>query len=290
MAFHSVPDTVREGLVSVKKAGLLSSWRGWTDKWMVLNARSVMIYKNQVRQQFAPDACLRISLNSITRLERTHSSRKGHCLLLEAAGTRYLLACRSDDDLYDWHDKIYANSPLMLFKAGDSTEVDLENIIRGYSSSADISSSRPSTPRTLPRKMPTADTPPLVMPPLFRSQTHSPASSHQLLLDLDDSQEQKVSVAEPIPIPTSSKNSDGLHPSERELIRKAVSLLCDLMEPRLLRKSEPGGERPFDLVEIRLRPLSRIKRRWGKGDIPDAEEMQTFADALRDGYVLCQDC
>jgi hypothetical protein len=60
------------------------------------------------------------------------------------------------------------------------------------------------------------------------------------------------------------------------------------MEPRLLRKSEPGGERPFDLVEIRLRPLSRIKRRWGKGDIPDAEEMQTFADALRDGYVLCQ--
>ncbi|KAF8216544.1 hypothetical protein K438DRAFT_1558305 [Mycena galopus ATCC 62051] len=90
---------------------------------------------------------------------------------------------------------------------------------------------------------------------------------------------------------TSSENSRGLRPGERELIRRAVSLLCDIMEPRLLRKSEPGGEKPFDLIEIRLRPLSRMKRRWGKhelGDVSDTEEIQTFADALRDGYVLCQ--
>ena len=135
MAFHSYNlDTLREGPVTVRKAGLLSSWRGWTDKWMVLNARSLTIYKNQVRHQSIPAKGIRISLNSITRLERTHSSRKGHCLLLDAAGTRYLLACRSDDDLYDWHDIIYSVSPLMLFRAGESKEIDLESIIRGYSS------------------------------------------------------------------------------------------------------------------------------------------------------------
>ncbi|KAF7356563.1 hypothetical protein MVEN_00990000 [Mycena venus] len=291
MAFRSpVVDKVEEGPVAVKKPGLLSSWRGWTEKWMVLSARYLTIYKNRVRQQATPESGVRIPLNSITRLERTHSSRKGHCLLLDAAGTRYLLAFRSDNDLYNWHDKIYSISPLTLFNAGDNTEFDVENIIRGYGSSADSPdlSSRPSTPRTLPRKLPgTAD--PLPMPLLFRSRTDSPASSRQLLLDLDDLQGQKAPIVEPVP--TSGKSSNGLRPSEREVIRKAVSLLCNLMEPRLLRKSEPGGEKPFDLVEIRLRSLSRMKRRWGKhelGDVPDAEEMQTFAEALRDGYVLCQ--
>ncbi|KAJ7247628.1 hypothetical protein B0H12DRAFT_738014 [Mycena haematopus] len=202
MAFASSDlDTLREGPVSLKKAGILSSWRGWTDRWMVLNARSLTIYKNRVRQEFMPTKGVRIFLNSITRLERTHSSRKGHCLLLEAAGTRYFLACRSDDDLYDWHDKIYAISPLMLFNAGQSPEIDLEDIIRGYSSSADSPdlSSRPSTPRTLPLKMLGTGYPyPLPVPPQFHSQTYSPASSHQLLLGLDDMQEQKAPVAEPI--------------------------------------------------------------------------------------------
>jgi hypothetical protein len=63
------------------------------------------------------------------------------------------------------------------------------------------------------------------------------------------------------------------------------------MEPRLLRKSEPGGEKQFDQVEIRLRSLLRLKRKWSKrelGDLTDQEEMKTFAEALRDGYVLCQ--
>ncbi|KAF7370567.1 hypothetical protein MSAN_00689100 [Mycena sanguinolenta] len=262
MAFHSFNlITLREGPVTVKKAGFLSSWRGWTDKWMVLDARSLTIYKNH-----------QATASFLTR-----------------AGTRYLLACLSDDDLYDWHDKIYALSPLTLFRAQESTEIDLENIIRGYSSSPDLSS-QPSTPRTPPGKGQGKAHPyPSSRLPLFRSQTHSPASSNQFLVDLDDMQDQKAPVAEPLA--TSSNNSSGLRPSERELIRKAVSLLCDLMEPRLLRKSEPGGEKPFDLVEIRLRPLSRMKRRWGKhelGDISDTEEIQTFADALRDGYVLCQ--
>ncbi|KAF8216545.1 hypothetical protein K438DRAFT_395796 [Mycena galopus ATCC 62051] len=103
MVFRSSDPTIREGPVTVKKAGLLSSWRGWTDKWMVLNARSLTIYKNRVRQECEPTAGVHISLNSVTRLERTHSPRKAHCLLLEAAGNRYLLACSSDKDFRSEH-------------------------------------------------------------------------------------------------------------------------------------------------------------------------------------------
>ncbi|KAJ7442265.1 hypothetical protein FB451DRAFT_111678 [Mycena latifolia] len=277
MAFHTFdPVTVREGPVTVKKAGLLSSWRGWTEKWMVLKATSLTI-----QNRFSPESAVRVSLNSITRLERTHSSRKGHCLLLDAAGSRYLLAFQSDHDLYNWHDDIYSNSPLMLFRAGESTEIDLENIISGYSSSPDLSS-RPSSPSTLPIKT----NGPLPPPPLSRSYTHSPASSRQFLLDLEDLRGNPQPV-EPVPAPSKR----GLRTEERELIRKAVSLLCNLMEPRLLRKSEPGGEKPFDLVEIRLRSLYAAKRKWRKREISqesDLEEKQTFSDALRDGYVLCQ--
>jgi hypothetical protein len=71
---------------------------------------------------------------------------------------------------------------------------------------------------------------------------------------------------------------------------EAISILCKVMQPRLLRKSEPGGEKPFDLVEIRLRPLSRLQMKWSKG-IPAEDlfrkEGNAFKDALCDGYVLC---
>ncbi|KAJ7224228.1 hypothetical protein GGX14DRAFT_351037, partial [Mycena pura] len=89
-------------------------------------------------------------------------------------------------------------------------------------------------------------------------------------------------------------SSAALYAPERALIREAVTLLCDIMEPRLLRKSEPGGEKPVDLVEMHLRPLTRMKRRWGRqqsaltNNASDEEEIRTFAEALRDGYVLCQ--
>ncbi|KAJ6591585.1 hypothetical protein DFH09DRAFT_178985 [Mycena vulgaris] len=260
MAFYTFdPVTVREGPVSVKKAGLLSSWRRWTEKWMVLKASNLTIYQSRIRCQVSPESGIRISLNSITRLERTHSSRKGHCLRLDAAGSRYLFAFRSDDDLYDWHDNVYSKSPLMLFRAGESTEFDLENIISAYSSgnSPDMSS-RPSSPCTLPGiKTPGMNEPPPL--PLFRPYTHSPASSRQFLMDLEDLR----GNARPVePVPAYGKS--GLRTEERELIRKAVSLLCNLMEPRLLRKSEPGGEKPFDQVEIRLRSLSRQKRKLSR--------------------------
>ncbi|KAL0065198.1 hypothetical protein AAF712_007868 [Marasmius tenuissimus] len=63
------------------------------------------------------------------------------------------------------------------------------------------------------------------------------------------------------------------------------------MEPRLLRTSDPGGTKSFDLVELRLRTLLRLKRRWKKQTRPDEldpEETRAFSEALVDGYVLCQ--
>ncbi|KAJ7765419.1 hypothetical protein DFH07DRAFT_810513 [Mycena maculata] len=295
MAFALDPVTVKEGPVTVKKPGLLTSWRGWTEKWMVLKARNLTIYKNRVRHDFSPESGIHISLNGITRMERIHSSRKGHCLLLDAGNNqRFLFAFGSDQDLYDWHDAIYSNSPLTLFKATEETEITLEDIIRGYSSTDSPGfSSRPSSPQTLPGIKTQGINGPRPPLPLFRPSTHSPASSRQLLLDLDDLKSpNNMQSIEPLPVEgMRALRNNGLTTAERELIRKAVSLLCNLMEPRLLRKSEPGGEKPFDLVEVRLRSLSRLKRKWNKQEISgesDSEETQTFAEALRDGYVLCQ--
>ncbi|KAJ7091356.1 hypothetical protein B0H15DRAFT_835602 [Mycena belliarum] len=293
MAFHALdPVAVREGPVTVKKAGLLSSWRGWTQKWMVLRATNLTIYPNQVRSEssdISPEPGLRIPLNSITRLERTHFSRQGHCLLLDAAGSQFLFAFLSDHDLYSWHDDVYSNSPLMLFRAGESTEIDLENIISGYSSvdSPDLSS-RTSSPPTLPRTKTPGITGPSHSPPVALSgpYTHSPAFPPQSPHDLEHSRGD-THPAEPVPAPS----EPGLRTEERELIRQAVSLLCNLMEPRFLRKTEPGDEKPFDLVELRLRSLYAAKQNWGTQELSedsDFEEKRSFSDALRDGYVLCQ--
>jgi len=62
------------------------------------------------------------------------------------------------------------------------------------------------------------------------------------------------------------------------------------MEPRMLRASDPGGEKPFDLVEVRLRPLLRLQRKWKKVDAADLDEetKNAFSQALKDGVVLCQ--
>ncbi|KAJ7066562.1 hypothetical protein C8F01DRAFT_707163 [Mycena amicta] len=262
----------------------------------------------------ALDCVVRISLNGITRMERTHVPRKGHCLLLDVAGTRYIFAFRSDNDLYTWHDSIYSVSPLTLFKASENTaEVDLENIISGYSLDSASTGTQFSTAASKPQSN-----------QLIRSSTNSPGSSRTLLVDEDPfqssvslhahshSHSHSYSVSSSGPSTHTRSTSHPtthatpkpplpLRSTERQLLRDAVGLLCDIMEPRLLRKSDPGGEKPVDLVEMRLRPLARIRRRWGRQpafDIKntvnadpaaeDEEEMRIFTEALRDGYVLCQ--
>ncbi|EIN05999.1 hypothetical protein PUNSTDRAFT_136796 [Punctularia strigosozonata HHB-11173 SS5] len=95
------------------------------------------------------------------------------------------------------------------------------------------------------------------------------------------------------------------HFEHRELIRQASSLLCREMvrPPAQLRKSGIS-DREWEEVEVRLRQLARLERIWGKsgagasqtnlaagggfGAAGEDRERRLFAEALRDGYVLCQ--
>ncbi|KAF7309834.1 hypothetical protein MIND_00355300 [Mycena indigotica] len=308
MALYSIDNAIkRQGHVSVKRAGFLASWRSFSKRWLVLRPASLTIYRNAM----AVDCVTRISLNGITRMERTHIPRKGHCLLIQVGGTRYILSFNSDNDLYAWHDSIYAVSPLTLFKAQENAaEVDLDDIISGYS----LSNSTPSwfSPTTPSESLDK---------PLFRPSTHSPASSRLLLVDEEASKSTVSFHTRSFPYSHSPSHSTStthtrsishsapipplpIRSTERQQLRDAVDLICGIMEPRLLRKSDPGGEKPVDLVEMRLRPLTRMRRRWRQQSsnintsnaTTDAaaaategeEELRIFAEAMRDGYVLCQ--
>ncbi|KAF8555957.1 hypothetical protein OG21DRAFT_766594 [Imleria badia] len=98
-------------------------------------------------------------------------------------------------------------------------------------------------------------------------------------------------------------------PEQRELVRTATSLLCNELRkpPPHLSRSERARE--WAEVEVRLQPLVRLERIWGKsGALPGASssqigvglgslvvsnageerERRLFCEALRDGVVLCQ--
>lgn len=99
-------------------------------------------------------------------------------------------------------------------------------------------------------------------------------------------------------------------PEQRELIRTATSLLCKELRkpPPHLSRSEHARE--WAEVEVRLQPLVRLERIWGKSAaLPGASSSQVgvtglsfsvvsnageererklFCEALRDGVVLCQ--
>ncbi|KAF9269179.1 hypothetical protein L218DRAFT_424409 [Marasmius fiardii PR-910] len=114
----------------------------------------------------------------------------------------------------------------------------------------------------------------------------SPASESSLDTTYPWDTNPKPQLMEEVPVKQMKLQFD-----QRILIRKAISILCHSMEPRLLRISDPGGTKAFDLVELRLRSLLRLKRRWKKQATPDeldTEEMHAFSEALADGYVLCQ--
>lgn len=95
-------------------------------------------------------------------------------------------------------------------------------------------------------------------------------------------------------------------PEQREVIRAATSLLC-----KELRKAPPhlarsDAQKEWAEVEVRLQPLIRLERVWGKsggasasssqggvGSIAlssagEERERKLFCEALRDGVVLCQ--
>ena len=97
------------------------------------------------------------------------------------------------------------------------------------------------------------------------------------------------------------------NPRNREAVRTATSVLCKEM----LRPTERPNLGLYDSKEVvaRLQGLAKLEREWGKGDISgsatqngalkttrdtrnsglgEERERMLFAEALRDGYVLCQ--
>ncbi|KAF7308853.1 hypothetical protein MKEN_01085200 [Mycena kentingensis (nom. inval.)] len=315
MAFYTLDGQVkRDGHAFYKKAGVFSSLRSFSPRWLVLRPTSLCVYKNAM----ALDCVARISLNALTRMERTQLPRRMHCLLIEAAGSRYYLSFKSDLDLYSWHDNIYGLSPLTLFKATNTpAELDLENIISEYSTpSSEFSQLTPTNKlrskqflRPSPassRVLLTEDGDDVLPSP---THVHSHSYSYSTTSLYKPTHARTNSSARPTPSSTPIPRLP-LRIEERQLLREAVVLLCNTMEPRLLRKSDPGGEKPSDLVEMRLRALTRLRRRWGRqpseghtknspsngstlslepsAEEQDDEEMRVFSDALRDGYVLCQ--
>lgn len=98
-------------------------------------------------------------------------------------------------------------------------------------------------------------------------------------------------------------------PEQREVIRAATSLLC-----KELRKAPPhlariDAQKEWAEVEVRLQPLVRLERVWGKSgsastsssqvavagngsnvlsSAGEERERKLFCEALRDGVILCQ--
>ncbi|KAJ7058087.1 STE/STE20/PAKA protein kinase [Mycena amicta] len=99
---------VRQGPVSVKEDGTLTSWI-WKVKWLMLKELTLTLHKSESSAQQSV-----ILLRDITSIERT--DLKPYCLLLETQDRkRYYFSLKSDEELYGWQDDIYSRSPLMGF-------------------------------------------------------------------------------------------------------------------------------------------------------------------------------
>ncbi|KAF7297198.1 Non-specific serine/threonine protein kinase [Mycena indigotica] len=99
---------VRQGPVSVKEEGTLTSWI-WKVKWLILKDMTLTLHKSET----APQQIV-ILLRDITSIERT--DLKPYCLLMETQDRkRYYFSLKSDEELYGWQDDIYSRSPLMGF-------------------------------------------------------------------------------------------------------------------------------------------------------------------------------
>ncbi|KAJ7780361.1 Pkinase-domain-containing protein [Mycena olivaceomarginata] len=97
---------VRQGPVSVKEEGTLTSWI-WKVKWLVLKEMTLTLHKSEGSPQQSV-----VLLRDIASIERT--DLKPYCLLLETQDRkRYFLSLKNDEELYGWQDDIYSRSPLM---------------------------------------------------------------------------------------------------------------------------------------------------------------------------------
>ena len=89
----------------------------------------------------------------------------------------------------------------------------------------------------------------------------------------------------------------------RELIRTATSMLCrEMTRPSLHMSKSAPGTRDWEEVKRRISALARLERVWGKSGAINQEspgggilsasgeerERKLFAEALKDGFILCQ--
>ncbi|KAG1860705.1 hypothetical protein DFJ58DRAFT_657665 [Suillus subalutaceus] len=98
-------------------------------------------------------------------------------------------------------------------------------------------------------------------------------------------------------------------PEQREIIRTATSLLCRELRKAPAHLARGDAQKEWAEVEVRLQPLIRLERVWGKSGGASASssqiavggvgstvlssageerERKLFCEALRDGVVLCQ--
>ncbi|OSX63949.1 hypothetical protein POSPLADRAFT_1095032, partial [Postia placenta MAD-698-R-SB12] len=100
-------------------------------------------------------------------------------------------------------------------------------------------------------------------------------------------------------------------PEHRELVRAASTFLCkEMLKPPSQVNKSSLQPKDWEEVEVRMRNLARLERVWGKSGAAmgsssqlssagglsssslsaggEERERRLFAEALRDGYVLCQ--
>ncbi|KAF5387289.1 hypothetical protein D9757_005805 [Collybiopsis confluens] len=261
----SIPFTssavVRCGFVSVKKSGI--SLRRWKKRWLVLTSNIVLATARELISELALGAIKDIFI-------KEDSPDRHRCLqLMMRGGPQFYLAFESETEFDGWYDDIFRRSPLasVLIIDPEEGELDEEDIINGYLDDDWASISSPSTDCS---------------PNLHRSPNLQISSTPNLLNIIDSSKY--------MPSPAKSSPYD-LTARDRDLVRRAITFLCSSMEPRLLRRSDPGGEKPFDLVEIRLRTLLKVKKKWRDNQYDpqvDRETIMVLSETLSDGYILCR--
>ncbi|KAH9940903.1 Pkinase-domain-containing protein [Epithele typhae] len=129
------------------------------------------------------------------------------------------------------------------------------------------------------------------LPPLPAPARFSPSFNHTRLYNASS-----TSLATPA------------NPEHRELIRSATSFLCkEMLKPPSSAHKNSLDPKDWEEVEARLRALARLERIWNRtgamastsqvnmaglnGALAsggEEKERRLFAEALRDGYVLCQ--
>ncbi|KAI8072940.1 kinase-like domain-containing protein [Gongronella butleri] len=98
-------DAVRkDGFVYVKEEGL-RAWI-WSKRYLVLRDQCLTIHRSEHLGQ----CVAMVALKMVAAVNR--SDLKSHCFELDTVKKKIYIACRNDEELYSWMDKIYNLSPL----------------------------------------------------------------------------------------------------------------------------------------------------------------------------------